>query len=85
MFTRALNITLQQKTFIVMLEIRYLMAYLFDFCDMPLIPLSEVIDLYFAALCVKRLHRTLPLVFPVLREAVALSLCCSAGLGRALR
>ena len=51
-----------------MLEIYYLMAYLFDFYYMPFIPLSEVIDLYFATLWIKRLHNTLHLIFPVLQE-----------------
>lgn len=51
-----------------MLEIHYLMAYLFDFYYMPFIPLSEVIDLYFATLWIKRLQHTLHLIFPVLQE-----------------
>jgi len=51
-----------------MLEIYYLMAYLFDFYYMPFIPLSEVIDLYFATLWIERLHHTLHLIFPVLQE-----------------
>lgn len=44
------------------------MAYLFDFYYMPFIPLSEVIDLYFATLWIKRLQHTLHLIFPVLQE-----------------
>lgn len=36
-----------------MLEIYYLMADLFDFYYTPFIPLSEVIDLYFATLWMK--------------------------------
>lgn len=51
-----------------MLEIYYLMAYLFDFYYMPFIPLSEVIDLYFATLWIKRLHHTPHVIFPVLQE-----------------
>lgn len=51
-----------------MLEIYYLMAHLFDFYCMPFIPLSEVIDLYFGTPWIERLHRTLQLIFPVLRE-----------------
>lgn len=51
-----------------MLEIYYLMAHLFDFYYMPFIPLSEVIDLYFATPWIERLHHTPQLIFPVLRE-----------------
>jgi hypothetical protein len=67
-FISALNITLQWKILIFMLEIHYLTAYLFDFYYMPFISLSEVIDLYFATLWIKRLHHTLHLIFPGLQE-----------------
>lgn len=59
-----------------MLEIYYLMADLFDFYYTPFIPLSEVIDLYFATLWIKRLHHQQHLIFPALPTQEAISICC---------
>lgn len=49
---------------------------------MPFISLSEVIDLYFATLWIKRLHHALHLIFPVLQEKqfpFAFVVGCSSG------
>lgn len=49
---------------------------------MPFISLSEVIDLYFATLWIKRLHHALHLIFSVLQEKqfpFAFVVGCSSG------
>lgn len=64
------------EVLIFMLEIYYLMAYLFDFYYTPFIPLSEVIDLYLATLWIKRLHRSQRLIFPALPAGEAIPIHC---------
>lgn len=81
-FTGAFSTTLPSRALIFMPEMHYLMAELFDFSCAPLIPPSEVIDLFFATLWIKRLPRSRRLIFPArpAREAVPICSCHGAAL-----